>query len=442
MLKIAKFGGSSLANASQFRKVRDIVLADEARRLIVVSAPGKRFSGDHKITDLLYLAHAHAKYGVSGESVFQMIRERYAEISGELELSIDVDAELDAIQARVRSNMLPDELVSRGEYLCAKLMADFLGFDFLDARDWLRFNYDGSVDMEASGAALRTFFADHSRVVTPGFYGAMPDGKLRLMARGGSDITGSLAAALLDADMYENWTDVPGILMADPRVVENPQPIERITYAELRELSYMGAEVLNEESIFPVHEKDIPLNIRSTNDPAAPGTIISNRFANDADPRLITGITGRKDYSIISIHKSRLSREHGVLRRIVEIFDKHEISIEHLPSGIDTVSLVVSTEAIEPELYQIMDEIEKKLQPDSTQVTDGVALIAAVGRMMASRPGTSGKIFGALGQHGVNVRMITQGPDEINIIFGVDNKDFEKTIRILYDSFVRLDVKE
>ena len=441
MLKIAKFGGTSLANASQFQKVRDIVRADEARQVVVVSAPGKRFSGDHKVTDLLYLAHAHAKYGVSADSVFQMIRERYAEISGELGLGVDVNDELDRIQVGVRSNMLPDELVSRGEYLCAKLMAKYLGYEFLDARDWLQFRYDSSIDMEASGEALRAFFKDHPRIVTPGFYGVMPDGKIRLMSRGGSDITGSLAAALLDADMYENWTDVPGILMADPRVVDNPQPIGRITYAELREMSYMGAEVLNEESIFPVHEKDIPLNIRCTNDPAAPGTIISNRFANDVDPRLITGITGRKDYSIISIHKSRLSREHGVLRRILEIFDKHEISIEHLPSGIDTVSLVVSTEAVEPALYQIMDEIEKKLQPDSTQVTEGVALIAAVGRMMAYRPGTSGKIFGALGQNGINVRMITQGPDEINIIFGVDNKDFEKSIRILYNSFVRLDVK-
>ena len=289
MLKIAKFGGSSLANAQQFRKVRDIVRADESRRVIVVSAPGKRFSGDHKITDLLYLAHAHAKYGVSGESILQMIRDRYAEIAQELNLAADLDAEFARIQSRIRANMLPDELVSRGEYLCAKLMAEVLGYDFLDAADWLRFRYDGTIDAEASGEALRAFFADHPRIVTPGFYGSMPDGKTRLMARGGSDITGALAAALLDADLYENWTDVPGVLMADPRVVDDPKPIDRITYAELRELSYMGAEVLNEESIFPVREKDIPLNIRCTNDPAAPGTMISNFFddAPEADPRFI-----------------------------------------------------------------------------------------------------------------------------------------------------------
>lgn len=443
MLKIAKFGGSSLANASQFRKVRDIVRGDEGRRVVVVSAPGKRFSGDHKITDLLYLAHAHAKYGVSGDSIFQMIRERYSEIEGELNLSAGIADELDRIQAGVRSNMLPDELVSRGEYLCARLMAEYLGYDFLDARDWLRFNYDGSIDMETSGQALRAFHEAHPRMVTPGFYGSMPDGKIRLMSRGGSDITGALAAALLDADMYENWTDVPGILMADPRVVDNPQPIERITFAELRELSYMGAEVLNEESIFPVREKDIPLNIRCTNDPAAPGTIICDRFEDDAeaDPRFITGITGRKNYSILSIHKSRLSREPGAMRRLLEIFEKHDVSIEHMPSGIDSVALVVSTEALEPALYQIMDEIEKHLHPESTQITEGIALIAAVGRMMAYRPGISGKIFATLGQNDVNIRMISQGPDEINIVFGVDNKDFEKTIRILYNSFVRLDVK-
>ena len=442
MLKIAKFGGSSLANAQQFRKVRDIVRADESRRVIVVSAPGKRFSGDHKITDLLYLAHAHAKYGVSGESILQMIRDRYAEIAQELNLAADLDAEFARIQSRIRANMLPDELVSRGEYLCAKLMAEVLGYDFLDAADWLRFRYDGTIDAEASGEALRAFFADHPRIVTPGFYGSMPDGKTRLMARGGSDITGALAAALLDADLYENWTDVPGVLMADPRVVDDPKPIDRITYAELRELSYMGAEVLNEESIFPVREKDIPLNIRCTNDPAAPGTMISNFFddAPEADPRFITGIAGRKNYSIVSVHKSRLSRESGAMRRLLEIFERRDVVVEHIPSGIDSISLVVSGEALEPVQYEILDEIRKSIAPESIQITEGIALIAAVGRMMASRPGTSGRLFATLGQNDISIRMISQGPDEINIIFGVEKKKKKKTIRILYNSLVRLDV--
>ena len=441
MLKVAKFGGSSLADAAQFTKVKNIIRADEARQVIVVSAPGRRMSGDHKITDLLYLAHAHARYGVSGEHIFEMIRERYAEIAAALGLTFDLEGEMKRIEASVKASMLPDPLVSRGEYLCARLMAEYLGYDFLDASDWLHFDYDGSFDVEASGVALRAFFAEHPRLVTPGFYGVMPDGKLRVMSRGGSDITGALAAALLDADVYENWTDVPGVLMADPRVVSNPKPIERITYAELRELSYMGAEVLNEESVFPVREKDILLNIRCTNDPLAPGTIICNQFDNDtdSDPRFITGITGRKDYSILTVHKSRLSREPGAVRRLLEIFERHEVAIEHLPSGIDSVALVVSSEAVEPVLHQIMDEIKKSLHPEQIQVTEGISLIAAVGRMMAYRPGVSGRLFAALGQNDVNVRMISQGPDEINIVFGVENKDFEKTIRILYNSFVRTD---
>ena len=442
MLKVTKFGGSSLADASQFRKVKAIVEADPTRQVVVVSAPGKRFPADHKVTDLLYLAHAHAKYGVSGDNIFQMIRTRYWEIASALGLSANLDGELTRIQASIRSNMLPDGLVSRGEYLCARLMAEFLGFAFLDAADWLRFNYDGSIDMNASGACLRHFFAENPRFVTPGFYGVMPDGQPRVMSRGGSDITGALAAALLEADIYENWTDVPGVLMADPRVVSSPSPIERITYAELRELSYMGAEVLNEESIFPVREQDIPLNIRCTNDPEAPGTMISNRFEADADDesRFITGIAGRKDYSILSVHKYRISREPGALRRLLEIFERNEVTIEQLPSSIDSVALVVSTETFAPVRYQILDEIEKNLHPDSVQATDGIALIAAVGRKMASRPGISGRLFAALGQNDVNVRMISQGPDEISIVFGVENKDFEKTIRILYNSFVRLDV--
>ena len=442
MLKVTKFGGSSLADAGQFRKVKAIVEADPARQVVVVSAPGKRFPADHKVTDLLYLAHAHAKYGVSGDAIFQMIRTRYWEIASALGLSADLDAELTRIQGSISKSMLPDGLVSRGEYLCARLMAEFLGYAFLDAADWLRFGYDGSIDMQASGSALRMFFAENPRFVTPGFYGVMPDGQARVMSRGGSDITGALAAALLEADIYENWTDVPGVLMADPRVVADPSPIEQITYAELRELSYMGAEVLNEESIFPVREQDIPLNIRCTNDPEAPGTMISNRFDSETGDatRFITGIAGRKDYSILTIHKNRISREPGMLRRLLEIFEKNGVTIEQMPTGIDSVALVVATEAFAPARYQILDEIEKSLHPESTQAADGISLIAAVGRKMASRPGISGRLFAALGQNDVNVRLISQGPDEISIVFGVENKDFEKTIRILYNSFVRLDV--
>ena len=438
MLKVTKFGGSSMADAGQYRKVRDIVLDDPARRVVVVSAAGKRDSSDHKITDLLYLCYAHTKYGVDSSSIYEMITSRYLQIRDDLGLDLDLESDFAALKERLDAKQVSkDELVSRGEYYSAKLMAAYLGFDFVDAASWIKFNLDGSVDQEATYEAFRNAFQGNG-VVTPGFYGVLPDGHIKAFSRGGSDITGSLAAAALGADVYENWTDVSGILMADPRIVENPQPIHEVTYDELRELSYSGAQVLHEDSIFPVREKHIPLNIRNTNEPNDPGTIIQERFDTDSDPdRFITGITGRKDFTIIYMAKRGLSNEVGFLRRVLSIFERHNVSIDYAPNGIDNVAIVMQTSAISKLQYTILSEIQQQMQPDILEVHDQIAVVAAVGRQMANRPGISGKLFGALGLADINIRMINQGPDELNIIFGVDNKDFARAIQVLYDSFTK-----
>ena len=437
-MKVVKFGGSSMADAGQYRKIREILMADPERRVVVVSAAGKRFSGDHKITDLLYLCHAHTQYGVDCSNIFEMIRSRYLEIRDELGIKLDLESEFSALKSGLDRKMVSqDELASRGEYFSAKLMAAFLGFQFVDAADCIRFKFDGSVDQEASYALLKDRYKGFG-IVIPGFYGMMPDGKIRTFTRGGSDITGALAAAALDADVYENWTDVSGILMADPRIVDDPQTIPQVTYDELRELSYSGAQVLHEGTIFPVREKNIPLNIRNTNAPNDPGTMIKESFDGDSDPdRFITGITGKKDFSVISLSKRGLSGQVGYLRKVLSIFERHNVSIDYVPNGIDNVSVVMPTEAVSSSLYTIMSEIQKELEPDNLTVHDQIAVVAAVGRKMAFRPGISGKIFATLGEAGVNIRMINQGPDELNIIFGVDNKDFKTAIRVLYDSFVK-----
>ena len=438
MLKVLKFGGSSMADATQFAKVKSIVESDESRRVVVVSAAGKRFKDDHKLTDLLYLCHAHLKYGVSCDSVYQMIVERYTAIRDELHLKVDLESEFAALRRKMDKGISQDELVSRGEYFAAKLMAAYLGFAFLDSELWLKFKLDGSVDQEATYEALR-HAAEGRKVVIPGFYGTMPDGSIKTFSRGGSDITGALAAAALNADVYENWTDVSGFLMADPKIVPDPEPIERITYSELRELSYIGAQVLHEGTIFPVREKNIPLNIRNTNQPDHPGTMIRESFeeVEMQDDRFITGIAGKKDFSVITVTKNGMSSELGILRQMLEVLEKYQVNVEYLPSGIDSVSLVVASDKAQPCLYQMMGDLQKTVKPDSIHVTDNIAIVAAVGRKMAYKPGISGKIFATLGENGINIRMITQGPEELNIIVGVDNKDFASAIRVLYDSFVK-----
>ncbi len=438
MLKVLKFGGTSMADAAQYRKIKDIVTADPSRRIVVVSAAGKRFSDDNKITDLLYLCYAHLQYGVSCDHIFDMIRERYCSIRDELGLQLDLEAEFAALREKMERGISREELVSRGEYFSALLMAEYLGFEFVDATEWLYFHYDGTVDQEKSYPALVKRL-DGRCAVIPGFYGLMPDGKIRTLTRGGSDITGALAAAAVDADVYENWTDVSGMLMADPRIVDNPRTIERATYSELRQLSYSGAQVLHEMTVFPVREKNIPLNIRNTNEPEHPGTLISEDFpeARDSKRGFITGIAGKRDFSVVTIYKKGMAGAVGTLRNIVEVFEDNTVPICYTPTGIDVLSLVVPTEKLTPHLYSITDELRTRVRPDNIKVTDSISIIAVVGRKMAFRAGTSGKIFAALGEQGINIRMISQGPDELNILVGVDNKDYAATIRVLYEAFVK-----
>ena len=394
MLKAAKFGGSSVAGAEQFKKVKSIIEADPSRRIVVVSAAGKRSADDHKLTDLLYLCHAHLTYGVSCDEILQTIEQRFARIRSELGLGYDVEGEMEALRARLDRSMSVDELVSRGEYFTARLMAEYLGYAFVDAADCIFFGFDGQLDREKTDRAIAAALSEHGRILIPGFYGRLPTGKIKVMSRGGSDITGALAAAAAGADVYENWTDVSGILMADPRIVDNPRPIEKVTYAELRELAFMGASVMHEESIEPVKEKGIALNIRNTNRPDDPGTlIVGDADDRDDGERFITGIAGKRDFTIITVAKRNMNANHTLCQAL-----------------------------------EIMD-------PDDVRVQDDIALVAAVGRKMSSRPGISGRLFQALGESGVNIRTIAQGADELAITVGVDNKDFETAIRVLYNGF-------
>ena len=435
MLKVAKFGGSSVAGAEQFRKVRDIVLSDPDRRVVVISAAGKRDPRDHKLTDLLYLCHAHLTYGFPGDDILGVIRERFVSIRDELGLQYRVEDEFDSLCARLNRDTSVDELVSRGEYFTSRLMAEYLGYAFVDAADCVFFNFDGQFDREKTDPAIAAALEAHGRIVIPGFYGRSPTGKIKVMTRGGSDISGALAAAAVGADVYENWTDVSGILMADPKIVSDPRPIQKITFAELRELAYMGASVLHEDSILPVKEKGIPLNIRNTNCPDDPGTMIVENAGEEAEQdRPITGIAGRRNFTILTIRKRSMAGSL-TLRDVLELTDRYHAPVEHITLGLDSFALVIASSALESNLYDLISDIHKECQPDEVNVQDGIALVAAVGRKMSSRPGTSGRLFQALGQQGLNIRTIAQGADELSIIVGVENSDFEKTIRVLYDGF-------
>ncbi|MEG1016296.1 MAG: aspartate kinase [Oscillospiraceae bacterium] len=437
MIIVAKFGGSSLADSRQFKKVRDIVHFDKTRSIVVLSAPGKRSGDDHKITDLLYLCHAHLKYGVSYSDIFELIKERFFEIAAECEIELDLELEFAEIASKMNKHMSTDYLASRGEYLAAKLMAKYIGYEFVDASELIFFGYDGKVDFQKTNEAIARAHESFGNIAIPGFYGSMPDGKIRTFSRGGSDITGAIAAAAVNANTYENWTDVAGILMADPHIVENPRAIERITYSELRELSYMGAEVLHEDAVLPVRNGKIPLNIRNTNSPNSNGTYIQESFEENAEElsRFITGISGKKHFSIITLAKSGMSGGFGTVRKALEATEKFSVNVEHVLSGVDSFSLVVSTDAVSRCIYDLISEIKRLCEPDTIGVADGISLVAVVGRRMAQKPGISGKLFRALGDNGINIRMIDQGADEINIIVGVNDSDFQKTIRVLYNSF-------
>ena len=436
MLKITKFGGSSCASAEQFRKVRAIIESDPSRRFVVVSAAGRKTKKDNKITDLLYLCRAHVDYHVDYHPVFEIIRARFLEIKAELGLSTPIEADLDALCEKL-PDLSVDELVSRGEYFTARLMADFLGFPFVDATDVIAMEFDGSFNFEKTSENLKTVLSEHDCFVMPGFYGKTPDGAVRVTTRGGSDISGSILARCLKADMYENWTDVSGFLMADPRIVENPRNIERITYEELRELSYMGASVLHEDAIFPIREFNIPIHVLNTNRPQDPGTLVLAKIEDDENGPLITGIAGKKGFLSIEIFKRNMSNMVGVVSGTLDVLRKYGVSIEHLPSGIDSFNVVLSRRDVEHNLYDILAEVKEKVAPDSIRVTEPLALIAVVGRNMNARVGSSGKLFTALGAAGVNIRMISQGSSEIDIIVGVSEPDFDKAVRALYDTFAQ-----
>lgn len=435
MLKVAKFGGSSVAGAEQFKKVKAIIEADPSRRIVVSSAAGKRDSSDHKLTDLLYLCHAHITYGVSCDDIIGTIRSRFADIRDELHLQYDVEGDFDKLLPRLNRDMGVDELVSRGEYFTSRLLAEYLGYRFVDAADCVFFGLDGQIDREKTYAAIGNALKEYDRILIPGFYGKLPTGKIKVMSRGGSDISGALAAAAVNADVYENWTDVSGILMADPRIVENPAPISTITYAELQELAFMGASVLHEDSISPVKEKGIALNIRNTNRPQDPGTMIVEEVEEDGEQeRFITGIAGRRNFTVLTI-KKRPMNANEALRQALDILDRYHVAVEHITLGLDSFALVASTAALGDSVYDVIADMQKAIRPDDVNVKEGISLVATVGRKMTSRPGTSGRLFHALGKSGINIRTIAQGADELSIIVGVENADFEKAIKVLYERF-------
>ncbi|MBQ7693106.1 MAG: aspartate kinase [Oscillospiraceae bacterium] len=436
MIKVAKFGGSSVAGAEQFKKVKAIIEADPSRRIVVSSAAGKRDASDHKLTDLLYLCHAHITYGVSCDDIVSSIRGRFVEIRDALGLQYDVEGEFDKLLPRLNRDMGVDELVSRGEYFTSRLLAEYLGYRFVDAADCVFFGLDGQIDREKTYAAIGNALARYERILIPGFYGRLPTGKIKVMSRGGSDISGALAAAAVHADVYENWTDVSGILMADPKIVKDPAPISQITYAELQELAFMGASVLHEDSILPVKERGIALNIRNTNRPQDPGTMIVEEVEEDADQeeRFITGIAGRRNFTILTIKKRGMNTSSS-LRQALEILDRYHAPVEHITLGLDSFALVSSTAALGDSVYDVIADMQKAIRPDDVNVQEGISLVATVGRKMTSRPGTSGRLFHALGKNGVNIRTIAQGADELSIIVGVENADFENAIRVLYERF-------
>ena len=439
MIKVAKFGGTSLADSSQFKKVYDIVKNNDDRKFVVVSAPGKRFNGDNKITDLLYLTYAHTKYSVPYNPVITIIEERFLQIKEELNLSVDLKYEFEIIRQNLDGKCDEDYIVSRGEYLSALLLSDFLGCSFIDSKDIIFFNYDGTVDYIKTNEKIKELTENCEKVVIPGFYGSYPDGSIRTFSRGGSDITGAIVASAVKADIYENWTDVSGFLMADPRIVKDPKQIKQITYQELRELSYMGASVLHDEAVFPVREAGIPINIKNTNEPDNPGTVIIGKLDTEEvyeNEYIITGIAGRTNFTIFYVHKEHMANEIGIIKNALEVFESRGISVDHIPSGIDSFSIVLPTESVEKFSHEIVEELKATCKTNTVKIHNNLSLVATVGINMASKPGISAKVFNALGNNNVNVRMIDQGSSEMNIIVGIENKDFERAIKAIYEAFV------
>lgn len=435
MKKVVKFGGSSLADAGQFRKVAAIVLEEESRRYVVPSAPGKRYSNDDKVTDLLIACHKAAQEGGDWQPIWEKIKDRYRSIASELALAATLKHEFEEIEEHLQSGCSLDYMASRGEYLNGILLAQFLGYEFLDAAKVVFFDEDGRYDSAKTIKTMRMQLARIERAVIPGFYGSMPDGRIKTFSRGGSDITGAIVAQAIDADLYENWTDVSGFLVCDPRIVENPRPIRTITYRELRELSYMGATVLHAESIFPVKEAGIPINIRNTNDPEAEGTMIVPHAGAEPSGDIITGIAGRKGFVVIRIEKDMMNQEVGFVLKVLQVLKDFNVNFEHLPSGIDTMCVVVSVQEIAGRENLLLSALARAVNPDFICMDRGLALVAVVGRGMREAKGTASKVFAAVASADVNIRMIDQGSSELNIILGIREEDFEDTIANIYHAF-------
>lgn len=435
MKKVVKFGGSSLASAEQFKKVGEIIRTDEGRRYVIPSAPGKRFNEDIKVTDMLYQCYALAQEGKNFDKELAAIKARYDEIISGLGLDLSLDEEFEIIKRNFHELAGIDYAASRGEYLNGIVMANYLGYEFIDAAGYIFFHDDGTYNPVKTEELLGTKLDETERAVIPGFYGSYDDGRVKTFSRGGSDVTGSIVAAAAKVDMYENWTDVSGFLIADPRIIHNPKTIKSITYKELRELAYMGATVLHEDAIFPVRKEGIPINIKNTNKPEDEGTMIVESTCRSSE-YTITGIAGKKGFVSINIEKDMMNSEIGFGRKVLEAFEKHGISFEHMPSGIDTMTIFVHQPEFEGKEQQVLADIHRLAHPDSIDIESDLALIAVVGRGMKAAKGTAGRIFSALAHARINVKMIDQGSSELNIIIGVKNCDFEGAIKSIYDIFV------
>ena len=435
-VKVAKFGGSSVADALQIGKIKNIIENDADIHYVVVSAPGKRFSDDSKVTDLLYLCKAHIEHNLPYQQIFQVICDRFMAVEVNLGVSVGLKEEFEEIRKNLEAGSSADYIASRGEHLNAMLIAAYLGFDFVDSSRIIRFDEKGRFMDDLTNKEIAEELKKHKKAVIPGFYGARVDGTIKTFSRGGSDITGALVARAVGADVYENWTDVSGFLMADPRIVDDPKPISTVSYKELRELSYMGASVLHEDAIYPARIANIPINIRNTNEPENPGTMITAEPAKLEEGQIIAGIAGSKDFTVITMYKALLSSERGFIRKMSGVLEDFDIPIEHIPSGIDTLSVVISNKQLDGKLEDVLDEFERQLKPDHLEVSDDIALIATVGAGMSLRTGVSAKLFTALAEEKVNIRMIDQGSSEMNIIVGVENRDFEKAIKAIYGAFV------
>ena len=435
--KVVKFGGSSLADAAQFKKVAEIIKADPSRRYVVASAPGKRCKEDTKVTDMLYRCYELIRNHEDVDTYYEKVCERYNGIIKDLGLTFDISGELEYVKNAMKHASGRDYAASRGEYLNSLILAKYLGFAFIDAENVIFFKEDGSFDEERTNAVLAEELKKHEYAVIPGFYGCMPNGTIKTFSRGGSDITGSIVARAAEADLYENWTDVSGFLMGDPRVLKDPPAIEAISYRELRELSYMGATVLHDEAIFPVRYAGIPINIRNTNAPEDAGTMIVSDASGYDTPYVITGVAGKKGFSVIHIEKDMMNAEIGFGRRVLDVLEDHEISFEHLPSGIDTMSIVVSTQALEGRRERIINSISRIVRADHVEIQDGLCLIAVVGRGMVKAKGTAARVFNAVSAADVNIRMIDQGSSELNIILGVDDDAYETALGAIFTEFVK-----